>query len=103
VGDEANDDNQRGEPRHQAGGGHEDSPPGGAVAGVWGVLPGAEAILRTLEFDLVIVSGWLQESEKRRILAAAGKTPALVLTEMTFADKLLAQVERQLTVAAQED
>src|ERR1700730_3087761 len=49
VGDEANDDNQRGEPRHQAGGGHEDSPPGGAVAGVWGVLPGAEAILRTLE------------------------------------------------------
>jgi hypothetical protein len=27
VGDEANDDDQRLEPRHQAGGGHQDSPP----------------------------------------------------------------------------
>ncbi len=32
VGDEANDDDQCGEPGHQAGGGHQDSPPGGAVA-----------------------------------------------------------------------
>ena len=32
VGDEANDDDQRGEPGHQAGAGHQDSPPGGAVA-----------------------------------------------------------------------
>ena len=31
VGDEANDDDQRGE-HHQAGAGHQDSPPGGAVA-----------------------------------------------------------------------
>jgi len=32
VRDEANDDNQRGEPGHQSGGGHQDSPDGGAVA-----------------------------------------------------------------------
>lgn len=32
VGDEANDDDQRGEPGHQAGGGHQDSPHRGAVA-----------------------------------------------------------------------
>jgi len=32
VGDEANDDDQGGEPGHQAGGGHQDSPHGSAVA-----------------------------------------------------------------------
>lgn len=32
VGDEANDDNQHREPRHQAGGGHQDSPRGSTVA-----------------------------------------------------------------------
>ena len=31
LGDEANDDDQHGEPGHQAGGGHQDSPPGSAV------------------------------------------------------------------------
>ena len=61
------------------------------------VMPEAETLLRTEEFDLVIVSAWLDEWEKGKILTAAGKTPALVLTELTLADKLLAQVERLLS------
>ena len=59
-------------------------------------LPEAETLLRTDEFDLVIVSAWLEERERERILAAAGKTPALVLSELTLAEKMLAQVERLL-------
>ena len=62
------------------------------------VLPEVETILRTEEFDLIIVSAWLGEWEKGQILSAAGKTPALMLTELTFADNLLAQVERMLSV-----
>jgi hypothetical protein len=60
------------------------------------VLPEVETLLRTEQFDLVIVSAWLSEWEKGKILATAGKTPALVLTELTLADKLLAEVERVL-------
>ena len=67
------------------------------------VLPEVETLLRSEEFDLVIVSAWLSEWEKGQILATVGKTPAIVLTELTLADKLLAQVERRLTAAAQED
>jgi len=65
-------------------------------------LPEAEIILRTEEFDLIIVSAWLSESDREAILAAAGKTPALVLTELTPAEKLLAQVERLLAAASQD-
>jgi hypothetical protein len=60
------------------------------------VLPEVETLLRTEQFDLVIVGAWLSEWEKGKILATAGKTPALVLTELTLADKLLAEVERVL-------
>jgi hypothetical protein len=67
------------------------------------VLPGAETILLTEEFDLVIVSAWLEDSEKEQILTAAGKIPALVLTELTLADKLLAQVKRILPSETQVD
>ena len=66
------------------------------------VMPEAETLLRAEEFDLVIVSAWLDEWEKGKILTAAGKTPALVLTELVLADKLLAQVERLLVTASQE-
>jgi DNA-binding response OmpR family regulator len=59
-------------------------------------LEEAEILLRTSKFDLVIVSAWLSEWERGRILAAAGKTPTLVLTELTLAEDLLAQVERLL-------
>jgi hypothetical protein len=55
-----------------------------------GVLLGAQ------KFDLVIVSAWLDEWDKGKILAAAGKTPTLVLTELIPAQQLLAQVERLL-------
>jgi len=63
----------------------------------------AEILLRTEEFDLLIVSAWLEEWERGRILAAAGRTPALLLTELTLAEKLLAQVERMLEPATQGD
>jgi DNA-binding response OmpR family regulator len=59
-------------------------------------LEAAEILLRTSNFDLIIVSAWLSEWERVRILAAAGKTPALVLTGLTLAEDLLAQVERRL-------
>jgi hypothetical protein len=67
------------------------------------VLPRAENFLRTENFDLVIVSAWLEEWDPELILAAAGKTPALVLTELTLADTLLAEVEHVLVAASQED
>jgi hypothetical protein len=56
----------------------------------------AETLLQTGEFDLVIVSAWLDEWEKAKILAAAGETPVLVLARLTLAHKLLAQVEVSL-------
>jgi DNA-binding response OmpR family regulator len=62
-------------------------------------LAEAETILRTEQFDLIIVSAWLEEWEKGRILKAAGKTPTLVLTELTLAGRLLAQVEQLLVPA----
>jgi hypothetical protein len=68
---------------------------------VFAILPDAPTILRTEEFDLIIVSAWLEEWEQGRILAAAGKRPVLVLTELTLADNLLAEVERRLVAVAQ--
>ena len=56
----------------------------------------AQILLRTQNFDLVVVSAWLSESERESILAAAGKTPTLVLTELTLAKPLLALVESVL-------
>ncbi len=58
-----------------------------AAMGEARILLGVEA------FDLVIVSAWLSERDREAILAASGKTPALVLTELTLPDKLLALVE----------
>jgi hypothetical protein len=59
-------------------------------------LPEAETLLRREQFALVVVSAWLSEWERCRILAAAGKTPTYVLTELTLADELLAEVGRLL-------
>jgi hypothetical protein len=59
-------------------------------------LEEAQILLRTEEFDLVVVSAWLNEWDRGIILAAAGKTPALVLTDLTFGDQLLAKVDRAL-------
>jgi DNA-binding response OmpR family regulator len=60
------------------------------------VLPEAETLLRTQEFDLIVVSAGLSDWERGRILSAAGKTPTLVLTELTLADDLLDEVTRLL-------
>jgi hypothetical protein len=67
------------------------------------ILGKAESLLRTSEFDLVVISAWLSEWEQDHILSAVGVTPTLVLTELTLADDLLAKVERRLVTAAQED
>jgi hypothetical protein len=66
------------------------------------VLPRAAYRLRTENFDLVIVSAWLEEWDRKLILAAAGEVPALVLTELTLASELLAKVERLLRGASQD-
>jgi DNA-binding response OmpR family regulator len=66
------------------------------------MLEEAESLLRTSEFDLVIVSAGLSAWERGSILLAAGKTSTLVLTELTLADDLLAQVERLLSLATQQ-
>jgi hypothetical protein len=56
----------------------------------------AEILLRTEEFDLVIVSAFLSPEEQASVISAAGETPALVLEGVTFPPELLAQVERRL-------
>jgi hypothetical protein len=60
-------------------------------------LPEAETLARTGGYDLVIISAWLTDWERDSLLSAAGKTPAYVLTELTPAEKLLAEVARLLT------
>ena len=62
-------------------------------------VPESETILRTEYFDLVIVSAGLPEWENEKIVASAGKTPALVLTKLTLPVDLLDQVERLLQTA----
>jgi hypothetical protein len=63
----------------------------------------AEFLLRTEQFDLVIVSAFLGEWEKGRILSAAGRTPAYVLPGFTLASELLAAVERLLPAGEREN
>ena len=66
----------------------------------YATVPELETILRTEDFDLVIVSAWLQEWQNERIVTAAGKTPTLVLSRLTLVDDLLDQVKRLLRAAA---
>jgi hypothetical protein len=56
----------------------------------------AEILLRTEKFALVIVSAFLSQAERERVVSAAGETPTLVLEGLTFAPQLLPQVERLL-------
>ena len=58
--------------------------------------PEVEIFLRTEEFDLIVVSARLSESEKGRILSAVGETPTYVLHRLTLAEELLSDVERLL-------
>jgi hypothetical protein len=64
-------------------------------------LTDAEILLRTEKYDLVIISAWLSEWDRGRIVSAAGKTPTYVLRELTLASDLLAQVQRLLRPANQ--
>jgi hypothetical protein len=59
-------------------------------------VPEAEGLLSTEEFGLIIVSAFLDDEEKGRILSAAGKMPALLLRGLTLAPELLIEVERML-------
>ena len=54
----------------------------------------AELLLRTDQFDLVIVSAFLDEGEKDRILTAPGKMTTLMLRGLTLAPELLGEVAR---------
>jgi DNA-binding response OmpR family regulator len=60
-------------------------------------VPEAELLLLTEKFDLIIVSAFLDDSEKGRILAAAGTMPTLMLRGLTLAPDLLVEVERRLS------
>jgi DNA-binding response OmpR family regulator len=60
----------------------------------------AELILLTEDFDLIIVSAFLDEWEKDRVLSAAGKVPTLVLRGLTLAPELLVELERMLAEAS---
>jgi hypothetical protein len=62
----------------------------------------AEAVmlLRTEEFDLVIIPAFLSQEEQDNVISAAPDTPTLVLDGVTFPSELLAQVERRLSPVA---
>jgi DNA-binding response OmpR family regulator len=64
-------------------------------------VPEAERLLLTEKFDLIIVSAFLDEWEKGRILSAAGTMPTLVLRGLTLAPALLVEVEQLLHRARQ--
>ena len=59
----------------------------------------AEILLRREDFDLIVVSARLSESERDRVIAAAGNTPTCILQGLTLASELLAEVERLLPPA----
>jgi DNA-binding response OmpR family regulator len=59
-------------------------------------VSGAELLLLIEKFDLIIVSAFLDDSEKDHILAAAGTMPTLMLRGLTHARQLLGEVERML-------
>ena len=61
--------------------------------------PEVEILLRTEEFDLIIESARLTESERGRIRSAVGETPTYVLRGLTLAAELLSEVERLLPPA----
>jgi hypothetical protein len=59
-------------------------------------VPEAQILLRIEEFNLIIVSAFLDEWEKDCVRSAAGKMPTLMLRELILAPDLLAEVERIL-------
>jgi hypothetical protein len=62
----------------------------------------AETLLRTTEFDLIILSAILTNEERESISAFIGnRVPILVLKKLTFASELLAEIEQRLHQAKQ--
>jgi hypothetical protein len=62
------------------------------------MLAEAESLLRTAEFDLIILSAILSGEERDHISAFIGGTvPILALKKLTFASELLAEVEQRLS------
>jgi len=57
----------------------------------------AENLLRTQEFDLILLSAILNDEEKDHISGIVqGETPILPLKKLIFASELLAEVEQRL-------
>jgi hypothetical protein len=63
----------------------------------------AENLLRTEEFDLIILSAILSSEEREHISAFIGNTvPILALKKLTFASELLTDVEQRLQQTKQD-
>ena len=63
----------------------------------------AESLLRTAEFDLIILSAILSSEEREHLSALIGGTvPILTLKKLTFASELLAGVEQRLQHTKQD-
>jgi hypothetical protein len=63
----------------------------------------AESLLRTAEFDLIILSAILSAEERDSISAFIGGTvPILALKKLTFASELLAEIEHRLQQTKQD-
>jgi DNA-binding response OmpR family regulator len=57
----------------------------------------AESLLRTADFDLIILSAILTGEERDQISAFIGdRVPILTLKKLIFATELLAEIERRL-------
>jgi DNA-binding response OmpR family regulator len=63
----------------------------------------AENLLRTEEFDLIILSAILSSEEREHISEFIGGTvPILALKKLTFASELLADIEQRLRQTKQD-
>jgi len=63
----------------------------------------AESVLRTAQFDLIILSAILSDEERDYISAKVGHaTPILTLKKLTFASELLREVEQRLNLSKQD-
>ena len=63
----------------------------------------AESLLRTEEFDLIILSAILSAEERDHIsVFIGGRVPILALKKLTFASELLAEIGHQLQRAKQD-
>lgn len=63
----------------------------------------AESLLRTEEFDLIILSAILSGEERDHISAfIGGRIPIVALKKLTFASELLAEIEQRLHRTTQD-